>query len=209
MFWTAVGLFTRGNIAGDEAWCRNRGVLASIRLLFRVSTSQFQMVEEDLFFPGRLLDPPPPPRSTTTRTPSTAPLPVHHQSNGLYHDTKDRWSLSQDGSTSTSASTFYNPFVYPSSGLGTESVSTLPVSLHDTDTIFSLDYSNPRSSDSPPLESCPLNPRDHSLLEYIYTGMHAARFINLSPLSLLAHSLPLYFESLFMLFPSRDLFLAD
>jgi hypothetical protein len=170
----------------------------------------FQMVEEDLFFPGRFLDPPPQSRSTT---PFTAPLPIHDQPNALYHDTNDQWSPSQNGSTSTSASAFYNPSIYsPSlpSGIGTASMSTLPVSLHDTDTMSSLDSSNRRSSDSSPLESgAPLNPRDHSLLEYIYTEMHADRFINLSPLSLLAHSLPLYFESLFMLFPSRDLFVAD
>jgi hypothetical protein len=207
---TAVGLFIRGNLACDEAWCCNRGLLTSISVLVCVSTSQFQMVEEDLFFPGRLLEPPPRPRSTTTRTrtPSTAPLPIHHQPNGLYHDTKERWSLSQDGSTSTSTSAFYNPFVFSSSE--TASVSTLPVSLQDTDTFYSLDSSNPLLSDSSPLEpGAPLNPRDHTLLEYIYTGMHAARFINLSPLSLLAHSLPLYFESLFMHLLSRDLFLAD
>ena len=167
------------------------------------------MVEEDLFFPGRLLDPPPQPRFTAAQTPSMPPLPIHHQPNGLYHDTKERWSLSQDGSTSISASTFYNPSVYSSCGIGTASMSTHPVSVHDTDTIYSLDSSNRLFSDSlPPEPGAPLNPRDHSLLEYIYTGMHAARFINISPLSLLAHSLPLYFESLFMLFLSR-LFLAD
>jgi hypothetical protein len=26
MFWTVVGLFTRGNLPGNEAWCCNRGV---------------------------------------------------------------------------------------------------------------------------------------------------------------------------------------
>ena len=173
----------------------------------------FQIVEEDLFFPGRFLDPPPQPRSMTTRTPSTAPLPIHHQPNGLYHDTNDRWSLSQDGSTSTSATAFYNPYVYsPSltSGIGTASMSTLPVSIHDTDTMSSLDTSNRLFSDSSrPAPGAPLNPRNHSLLEYIYTEMHSARFINLSPISQLAHSLPLYFESPFVFFLSRNLFLAD
>ncbi|KAF9468493.1 hypothetical protein BDZ94DRAFT_1245494 [Collybia nuda] len=40
----------------------------------------------------------------------------------------------------------------------------------------------------------PLNPRDHSLLETIYTQMLEARFINISPLALLANSLSLYFK---------------
>ena len=170
------------------------------------------MVEEDLFFPGRFLDLPPQTRSTTPHTPFTVPLPTHHQPNGLYPDINDRWSLSQNGSTSTSAPAFYNPSIYsPSlpSGIGTASLSTLPASLHDTDTVSSLDSSNRLSSNSSHLEGAPLNPRDHSLLEHIYTEMHADRFINLSPLSLLAHSLPLYFESLFMLFPSPYRFMAD
>ncbi|VDB91424.1 unnamed protein product, partial [Peniophora sp. CBMAI 1063] len=38
------------------------------------------------------------------------------------------------------------------------------------------------------------DPRDHSVLEHIYSEMHAERFINLAPLSLLANSLPLYFK---------------
>ncbi|KAF7795326.1 hypothetical protein EIP86_006483 [Pleurotus ostreatoroseus] len=39
----------------------------------------------------------------------------------------------------------------------------------------------------------PRDPRDHALLEYIYVEMHAARFVNLEPLALLANSLGLYF----------------
>ena len=39
-----------------------------------------------------------------------------------------------------------------------------------------------------------IDPRDHSLLEFIYNEMHAARFINLEPLALLKNSFPLYFE---------------
>ncbi|KZV65309.1 hypothetical protein PENSPDRAFT_737815 [Peniophora sp. CONT] len=38
------------------------------------------------------------------------------------------------------------------------------------------------------------DPRDHSVLEHIYAEMHAEKFINLAPLSLLANSLPLYFK---------------
>ncbi|KAF8272206.1 hypothetical protein EI94DRAFT_1796342 [Lactarius quietus] len=131
-----------------------------------------EMVEEDLFFPGRFLDPPSNPLHNNP-DPLHGALPTHYQPNGLYHDTNERWSFSQDGSTSTSASHIITHLY-----------------------IHRLFYSNRLSSDSSRLESgAPLNPRDHSLLEYIYTGMHAARFINLSPLSLLAHSLPLFFEN--------------
>ena len=48
------------------------------------------------------------------------------------------------------------------------------------------------SADIP--EEVPVNPYDHSLLEFIYNEMHAARFINLAPLSLLSNMLPLYFQ---------------
>jgi hypothetical protein len=44
------------------------------------------------------------------------------------------------------------------------------------------------------LPCIPPNPSDHSLLERIYKEMHAARCINLSPLSLLASSLTVYFK---------------
>lgn len=38
------------------------------------------------------------------------------------------------------------------------------------------------------------DPRDHSLLEYIYNEMHAQRFINLEPLALLKNNLSLIFD---------------
>ncbi|KAI0632418.1 hypothetical protein C8Q77DRAFT_922881 [Trametes polyzona] len=42
------------------------------------------------------------------------------------------------------------------------------------------------------VERPPVDPHDHSLLETIYDEMHAARFINLEPVSLLANLLPLH-----------------
>ncbi|KAK7048448.1 Methyltransf-25 domain-containing protein [Favolaschia claudopus] len=44
------------------------------------------------------------------------------------------------------------------------------------------------------LPKAPANPRDHSLLEGIYNEMNATRFINLSPLSLLANLMGLHFK---------------
>jgi hypothetical protein len=40
----------------------------------------------------------------------------------------------------------------------------------------------------------PVNPRDHTILETIYTEMHAMRFINLAPLSLLPNNLSTWFK---------------
>lgn len=53
----------------------------------------------------------------------------------------------------------------------------------------------PMNGIPPPLIEVPQDPRDHIILEVIYTEMHAERFINLSPLSLLANALGSWFES--------------
>ncbi|KAK0459813.1 uncharacterized protein EV420DRAFT_1268944, partial [Desarmillaria tabescens] len=45
-----------------------------------------------------------------------------------------------------------------------------------------------------PEPRAPANPRDHYLLQTIYNGMQASRFINLSPLSLLPNLLGMYFR---------------
>lgn len=45
------------------------------------------------------------------------------------------------------------------------------------------------------LSKPPINPHDHAMLEIIYNEMHAARFINLVPLTLLSSTLSLYFTS--------------
>jgi len=42
------------------------------------------------------------------------------------------------------------------------------------------------------------NPRDHTVLETIYNEMHAERFVNLTPLSLLGNALGLWFRGAFM-----------
>jgi hypothetical protein len=46
----------------------------------------------------------------------------------------------------------------------------------------------------PPPPTPPRNPRDHSLLEFIYSEMLASRFINVAPLSLLANTLGIHFK---------------
>ncbi|KAF9644594.1 hypothetical protein BDM02DRAFT_3121636 [Thelephora ganbajun] len=46
-----------------------------------------------------------------------------------------------------------------------------------------------------PSTEIPPNPREHKLLEVIYTEMHAARFVNLAPLSLLENYIRTYFGS--------------
>jgi hypothetical protein len=154
------------------------------------------MIEEDLFFPGQSPDPPQVSRSTTPIPHfATPPTLTHLLPNGQYGNEHDQHSF---GSVATIFPVATSPLNHPHalhSTIGTPSVLTLPASVRNTNNIDSPSNSDPLHSDSSRPLGAPLNPRDHSLLEYIYTEMHAARFINLSPLSLLANSLPVYFNS--------------
>lgn len=153
-----------------------------------------QMIEEDLFFPGQSPDPLPASRSPTPVSCIATPT---HPSDGKYHDLNEQRNFSQFESAVTLTDTTIGPVIYPprlSSTIGTTSTLTIPTSIR-TDTTYLPGNSDVLYSDGlRPAPGAPLNPRDHSLLEYIYTEMHASRFINLSPLSLLANSLPLYFR---------------
>ncbi|SRR6266478_3464011 len=157
------------------------------------------MIEEDLFFPGQPPDVLSPSRSPTP-VPyiATPPTSTQHRSNGKYHDLNEQRNFSQFGSAVTLTDTATGPVIYPPSlpsTIGTTNTLTIPNSIRNTDTINLSSNSDLLYSDSlRPAPGAPLNPRDHSLLEYIYTEMHASRFINLSPLSLLANSFPVYFK---------------
>jgi hypothetical protein len=157
------------------------------------------MIEEDLYFPGQSPDPLSPSRSPTPIPYfATPPTSAQHSPNGNYHNLNEQRSFSQFGSAATITDAATGPFVYPPSvpsTIGTASALTLPTSIRNTDTINSPGNADILYSDSLRPPGAPLNPRDHSLLEYIYTEMHAGRFINLSPLSLLTNSLPVYFDS--------------
>lgn len=114
------------------------------------------------------------------------------------------------------------PLSTSNNGFGTDSSIHLP-SMSFSQSMHSLSSSSPHSlnaavdadgesriissgSTASPfllrtLPKPPVNPRDHSMLEMIYNEMNAARFVNLSPLSLLPNLLGLYFKgtSLFCL----------
>lgn len=157
------------------------------------------MIEEELSFPGRSPDPPQSSRSPTPiRYLTTPPTSTQYLPNGQYHNEYDQRSFSQLGSTTTISPAATSPSIYPHSlpsTIGTASMMTLPTSIRNNDIIDLPGTSDHLHSESSRPSGAPLNPRDHSLLEHIYTEMHAARFINLSPLSLLANSLPVYFNS--------------
>jgi hypothetical protein len=159
------------------------------------------MIEEDLVFPGESPDPLSPSRSSTPIPCFAMPPTSTHNPNGKNHNLNEQRSFSQLGSAVTITDAATGPVIYPPSlpsTIGTNSTLTIPTSIRNTNSINLPGNSDILYSDSMrPAPGAPLNPRDHSLLEYIYTEMHAARFINLSPLSLLANSLPVYFKSEF------------
>lgn len=50
----------------------------------------------------------------------------------------------------------------------------------------------------------PIDPRDHSLLELVYSEMHAARFINLQPLAVMKSVVSMYFDGALVLSAALD-----
>ncbi|TFY52472.1 hypothetical protein EVG20_g10534, partial [Dentipellis fragilis] len=165
-----------------------------------------RMIEEDLFFPGSHPATPP---SRPPSPPSYLPTPPHSNDD---HSTKR--TIPPISTTNFSAPQRSASFTNLSAST---SSSSLPPTTQApaTPVSSSTSFSPPGNGLSPvpqgveasptraapyapflmrPVAKAPQNPRDHSLLEFIYNEMHAARFINLSPLSLLSNALPLYFK---------------
>ena len=90
------------------------------------------------------------------------------------------------------------------------STPTTSVSMSPQFTQFSPvkpSFSYPHLVRTAPL--APANPRDHTVLETIYTEMHANRFINLAPLSLLPNNLSTWFRGARFSKRSRGLILMS
>lgn len=86
------------------------------------------------------------------------------------------------------------PVSLPNTPVRSRSPALPPVPLTDP-VRHSLDSSEKEKQQG---DKLPRDPRDHSFLEHIYNEMHAARFINLEPLALLANSLQLTFGGMFV-----------
>ncbi|KAI0923210.1 hypothetical protein AcV7_005787 [Taiwanofungus camphoratus] len=129
----------------------------------------FQLSDEDLYFPGILRK-------------SSSPTRSSRQSDSTSTSGGSRASASS--SPSQLLDQAYRVPLSSSPNISAEGFPwghTPPAKSQDS--LF-------RTSSTPPV-----NPHDHSLLEAIYNEMHAYRFINLEPLSLLSNLIPLYFTS--------------
>ncbi|OSD07516.1 hypothetical protein PYCCODRAFT_1463755 [Trametes coccinea BRFM310] len=147
----------------------------------------FEMWEEDLRFPGS---------SRETDSVIDAPEPRH-----VSPPTPPQTDSSHSSEQATPLAVYALP-VHRSLAFSYSFDDVLRVkgALLQDDTLRPLRAvpSNSKISSTPMLlrtiERPPINPHDHSLLETIYDEMHAVRFINLEPLSLLTNLLPLHFR---------------
>ncbi|KAA1469908.1 hypothetical protein DENSPDRAFT_928486 [Dentipellis sp. KUC8613] len=166
----------------------------------------FEMIEEDLFFPGSH------PATPPSRPPSPLsylPTPPHSNDD---HSTKrtippittsslspPQPSASFTNLSASTSSSSLPPTTQAPATPGSSSTSFSPPGNGLSPVPQGVEASPTRAAPYAPflmrpVAKAPQNPRDHSLLEFIYNEMHAARFINLSPLSLLSNALPLYFK---------------
>ncbi|KAI0669238.1 hypothetical protein C8Q78DRAFT_203779 [Trametes maxima] len=144
----------------------------------------FEMWEEDLRFPGSRRE-----MVSVIETPEpkhvSPPTPPHTDS-----------SHSSEQERAAPPSAFNPPIRKPLVfSYSFDDVDRVKHALLEDAPVLSIPSSTDVSSTSVLLRSIekpPINPHDHSLLQTIYDEMHAARFINLEPLSLLANLLPLH-----------------
>ncbi|KAI1784677.1 hypothetical protein LXA43DRAFT_1077285 [Ganoderma leucocontextum] len=143
----------------------------------------FEIWEEDLHFPGRRDESP---HIIDSPDPMHPPTPPH---------------------TDSSHSSEQERLSSPTYALPSPRSLAFSYSLDDDDVLRARRYisedsrrllhASPNVVHTPILlrsvERPPMNPHDHSLLEAIHDEMHASRFINLKPVSVIANLLPLHF----------------
>ncbi|PCH39988.1 hypothetical protein WOLCODRAFT_162007 [Wolfiporia cocos MD-104 SS10] len=137
--------------------------------------SVFQMSEEDLFFPGVQHDLSPPATQPEPSPFKSAP------SSRLASPSRRPRAPTPDSIPSARGESSSSTHHLQSPG---GSLLTNPSALRTAEDL--LPFHSPTNP--------PPNVRDHSMLEFIYNEMHAARFINLQPLSILNNLIPLHFS---------------
>ncbi|EPQ54467.1 hypothetical protein GLOTRDRAFT_121617 [Gloeophyllum trabeum ATCC 11539] len=166
----------------------------------------FEMIEEDLYFPGAARD------TSISKLPTpaaqTVPLSPHEQisaegtarhmypppssGGGVPFDTGSSSNVSGEAGPSSPAFQSEAPPQSPSGDERPTLIVPRPratsfAEAPEPQSVSDLVRTSPKA---------PVNPRDHSLLEKIYTEMHSSRFINLAPLSLLGNYLSSYFKNI-------------
>lgn len=138
---------------------------------------------------------PPTPATPTKTSPRPPPLSIATMLSGPSAAISETVAEGKINNPRTSSSTIRDSdptsnghSTFAPSSPTTTAVTTPPFTPHTT------------SFSTPPLvrtvQKAPLNPRDHTVLETIYTEMHAKRFINLAPLSVVANGLSVWFKGM-------------
>ena len=157
-----------------------------------------------------VIPPAPPPKDIPGR-PKSQSIPSSSSSNsvsnsttGLSRSVPDRLT----GHLDRNGDQLLSPILKSSKSVKSRSTSSLAISTsRSTGQVPPLKQNGHSSdnsgADNSPTTDIPPNPRQHKLLEVIYTEMHAARFVNLAPLSLLENYIRMYFKSAcwFLCFP--------
>jgi hypothetical protein len=174
-----------------------------------------QVFEEELFFPGK----PVYPQAQTLIDLDVAVSSPLSSTTTITDLSSSSYSLTTSSFTSDHPST--DRYMAPTPAIIVPGSEELPIQMpiplsspqpyspmNSSSHAFKVDYAEqilppgPEMSPPPPPPP-PVDPRDHSLLEFIYTEMHTSRFINLQPLSLLKNSLPLHFKGMHVFTISR------
>ncbi|KAH9933217.1 uncharacterized protein BXZ73DRAFT_46467, partial [Epithele typhae] len=157
----------------------------------------FEMLEENLHFPGSRIesasiidtsDPPQPPTPPRTDSSHSSEQERHH----LHYPHPHPSSPYAQPSSSMALSYSYEDITKMRRSQQEE----YRPSLHSISSSPDVSKTQmPPRSRTTTLERPPTNPHDHSLIEMIYNEMHSARFVNTEPVSLLANLLPLHFRN--------------
>ncbi|KAJ3932321.1 MAG: hypothetical protein NXY57DRAFT_894439 [Lentinula lateritia] len=152
----------------------------------------FEMIEEDLMFPGGAIH-------STIMPVKPQPSEVHRASISLSSKStplRHPLSVSTGSLTDLQLSSPYSSNPYAKLNYVTGANSSISGSAPPKRPLSTSNNGTASPFLLRTLPKPPVNPRDHSMLEMIYNEMNAARFVNLSPLSLLPNLLGLYFKDL-------------
>jgi hypothetical protein len=159
--------------------------------------------------PKLLFQPPPMAKSFTTPSPHTRPPALSISTMASAPSKAAVTEVVADGkmNTDTSRSSISTPSDSVSTPSHTNTSSHRRTSFTPSSPSTSISMSSPQIPQFSPVKpsfshphlvrtapKAPANPRDHTVLETIYNEMHASRFINLAPLSLLPSNLSTWFK---------------
>jgi hypothetical protein len=180
-----VGTHGHAQQASDVQNSRNSGLLTDVEPIESNRRDRKLIV----------IQPAPPPKDIPGRS-RPQPIPSSWSFNGTPNPTTGLSRSVPDSLTGHNRDQLLSPTIGPSKPIKSLSTSSLAITTsHFTRRVPSLRRKGAKGVVKSPTAEIPPNPRQHRLLEIIYAEMHAARFVNLAPLSLLDNHIQTYFKS--------------